>query len=147
MAPRKPIEQDMVDGLRDLREQFSKLSRSVVVLAESIDERFDSIEEGNLSYRKKRVEEEVEQARILYEKKSASLEDQKNGPDTQKLKTIAAEAVKTEMGAKQIDWGKLWREKVVPALVTTLAVALMLGLLAALMPGIIIPALQKAFGG
>ncbi|MCI0551876.1 MAG: hypothetical protein L0287_13050 [Anaerolineae bacterium] len=146
MSPRKPIEQDMVDGLRDLREQFMKLSKSILTLAESIDQRFDAIEEENHSYRKKRIEEEAEQAKMLYEKKAAAVADQKNDSTTQKFKAIAADAVKSEMSAKQIDWGEIWRKNLVPAGATFVFLAVLGAALYALVPAVI-QILQKAFGG
>lgn len=146
MPPRKPIEQDMVDGLRDLREQFSKLSRSIVTLAESIDNRFDSIEEENHAYRKKRIEEEADQAKMLYEKKAAAVAEQKNGNTTQKFKAIAADVVKSEMSAKQINWGEIWRKNLVPAGATFIFLTILGSTLYVLVPAII-QILQKAFGG
>lgn len=142
---RNPIEKDIIDGLRDMRALLATLNRTIVTFAESIDKRFDDLETENMTYRQKRLSEEVEQLRIAYEKKTKAFEEQtKNGNTTQKMKTIASEAVKTEIGAKQIDWGGIWRKNVVPALATTLTITIALAALAVIVPGFV-EILQKAF--
>src|SRR5687767_10645161 len=143
--PRNPYEKDMIDGLRDLREQVANLNKVMVTFAEAIDTRFDAIEQETSSYRKKRIEEEAEQARIMYEKKAEALKQQENGSTTQKMKTIAAEQVKAATEAKSINWGEIFRRQVVPALVTTFSVTLFLALLAAIIPGFA-EVLLQAFG-
>ena len=142
--PRNPYEKDTIDGLRDLRGQMADLIKTIVVFAEAIDKRFDELEKEMMDYRKERLQEEIESHELALKKKSNALSHAENG-NTQKMKTIASEQVKAELETKKIDYAKIWREKVVPALLTTFATVLMLALLAAVIPGFA-EVLLRAFG-
>lgn len=145
MAPREPIEKDMIDGLREVRKGLMTLNKTLVAIAEGLDERMDALEADLIGYRRERLQEEIESHKVALEKKSNALEH--NGHSTQKLKAIASAEVKAQLEEKHIDWGAIWRNNVVPGMTTTLAIMFVVALLAILFPNVIIPALQKAFGG
>jgi uncharacterized protein YhaN len=147
MAPREPIEKDMVDGLREVRKGLMTLNKTLVSIAEGLDERMDALEADLIGYRRERLQEEIESHQLAVQKKSSALEQTENGHSTQKVRAIASEEVKAQLEEKKIDWGKIWRNNVVPGMATTLSIMLVVALLAILFPNVIIPALQKAFGG
>lgn len=147
MAPREPIEKDMIDGLREVRKGLATLNKTIITIAEGLDERMDALEADLLGYRRERLQEEIESHKLAVEKKSNALEQSENGHTTQKVKAIASAEVKALLEEKNIDWGKIWRNNIVPGMATTLAIMFVVALLAILFPNIIIPALQKAFGG
>lgn len=140
------FEKDVLDQLRDVRKQMATLNNTMIKIAEGMDERMDAMEADLQGYRLERLQEEIEVHQTALNKKKSTLESQSNGHSTSKTKAIVTEEVKNQLGANKIDWNKLWREKLLPAGIQFIFLALLAAIMVTIAPGLA-DIIARAFGG
>lgn len=110
----------------------------------SLDSEFHEFASDMLVYRQSRNQAELNEMETQLQviQKKMELAKSTSGSTQEKID----KAIDTAFKKKGIDWLGMWKEKVLPAIVTTAAVALMLALMSPLIRDWIVPALLSAFG-
>lgn len=124
-----------------------EISKETSVLAVKrmidLDKEFQDFRNEMLVYRQVRNRLEVDEVEAQMKTLSKKFESIKGTGSTQEK---IDKAIEQRIG-KKMDWAALWRDKIVPAVLTTLAIAFTLALLTPIIRYWLVPALLSAFGG
>lgn len=135
---------ESASAARDASSAAKESAASALRKVIDLEEAFTEFKEDSIMHRSMR--EELEQEEALHQFEQAKKKLQNISPAiTKDLSTQERieKAVKVEMSKDKINWGAIWREKVLPAVITAISVAIAMALLAVIILEIIIPGLQK----